>query len=530
MGDKKNKLTWKWPLINLEWLPDIIGNLDMLIEPSWIGLQREMLANVENKAFGKRIYDQLTTLLIETQIIKEDRRHIKCAIDPNRKSIVLHLQNIFEKSSEPWAQCFRYLWDNTIAISFSNLLGEISGQWGDISEYPIFKQWCEFFQFLGMGILANKEEFFPASAITNKMLDDKNLIEKLIRTRSDPRILSGQDSLHTEADHFAWTKGEDILPISKDTRLKHRIPHEIITDGSSTTSPIEKMNYGVLYWKRQIHETISETITIELAQLIITYKIFIDYFLFGRRRYTVDYLSKNKTDSIREQWSEIPNFRISDNVWKSLPKLFNNITRLSFGILYYRNSLQRIIKPWDYYNEKFLEIENSDRIKNLPIRSLRTKRTISNFIENISAINCAISRIISSNSIKKIKSNCIKLYQDSANFLPKDSIDLKSVLSDASKLIVIDKNEISNFNHDVPINLISDCPEYDKISSCYWVHRSKDILSNPKAIAIQSLKRKLEKLEKQLILDISYFEGGLKDWEEACSKLKFILKKFEAYE
>ena len=320
------------------------------------------------------------------------------------------------------------------------------------------------------------------------------------------------------------------MPISKDTRLKHRIPHEIITDGSSTTSPIEKMNYGVLYWKRQIHETISETITIELAQLIITYKIFIDYFLFGRRRYTVDYLSKNKTDSIREQWSEIPNFRISDNVWKSLPKLFNNITRLSFGILYYRNSLQRIIKPWDYYNEKFLEIENSDRIKNLPIRSLRTKRTISNFIENISAINCAISRIISSNSIKKIKSNCIKLYQDSANFLPKDSIDLKSVLSDASKLIVIDKNEISNFNHDVPINLISDCPEYDKISSCYWVHRSKDILSNPKAIAIQSLKRKLEKLEKQLILDISYFEGGLKDWEEACSKLKFILKKFEAYE
>ena len=142
---KKNKLTWKWPLINLEWLPDIIGNLDMLIEPSWIGLQREMLANVENKAFGKRIYDQLTTLLIETQIIKEDRRHIKCAIDPNRKSIVLHLQNIFEKSSEPWAQCFRYLWDNTIAISFSNLLGEISGQWGDISEYPIFKQWCEIF-------------------------------------------------------------------------------------------------------------------------------------------------------------------------------------------------------------------------------------------------------------------------------------------------------------------------------------------------------------------------------------------------
>ncbi len=37
---KNNILTWSWPLISLEWIPEILASFDNLIEPSWAGLQR----------------------------------------------------------------------------------------------------------------------------------------------------------------------------------------------------------------------------------------------------------------------------------------------------------------------------------------------------------------------------------------------------------------------------------------------------------------------------------------------------------
>ena len=42
MGNRKNNLSWEWPLISLEWIPEILSSIDSLIESSWIGLQREM--------------------------------------------------------------------------------------------------------------------------------------------------------------------------------------------------------------------------------------------------------------------------------------------------------------------------------------------------------------------------------------------------------------------------------------------------------------------------------------------------------
>ena len=524
MGNKKNNLTWQWPLISIEWLPEIIGSLDRLLEPSWIGLQREMIANIANQSFGRRIFAQLQSLLLETQLIVEDKRYIQATSNSTRQSVIDHLTKLFVDSPEPWANYFRIIADQKIILSFLDLKKTTPIAWDDIYKYPVFKQWAAFFQFIGLGFLIEKEKFIPESAITTKMLHKKSFLEKCLKTYTDPRLLTGQYSLHTEADFFAWTKGEDNLPISKDPQLNFRIPHEVITNRFGL--PAKKINKALSSWNQQILKPIKKAITFKLDQLIITHKIFIDYFLFGNRSYDLDFLSKEEMLIIKDKWTSVANFHMNKNIWKTMPKVYNNITRLSFSILYYRNSLQKIINPWDLYNEKLLIAQPTNVIKKLPIRSYRTKRHLSNFMDNIYAINASISKLIDAKIDKKYKKDVSYLYEESNSFLPKNMIDIETILAEASKLIAIDSEEVSALKQNLTPSFLSDCPQHPKIATCYWVHRKDDIARHPKTIATQALKKELNHIKKKFKIDMAYFAQDMDKWDEAFANLKETIMTF----
>lgn len=526
MGYRKTKLSWIWPLISLDWLPEILRSLDNLLEPSWVGLQREMIANIVNQSFGRRIFFQLQSLLLETGLIIEDNRYIQSTIKPSRRFIISHLTKLFIISTEPWADYFRIISDQKITLSFADLKKTTPIIWDDIYKYSVFKQWSLFFQYVGLGFLIDKERFIPESAITSKMLYKNIFLEKCIKTYNDPRILTGQHSLHTEADFFAWTKGEDNLPISNDPKLNFRIPYEVLTNNYDTPFK-EKIEKAISSWNQQILKPIKKLIPFTLNQLIITYKIFIDYFLFGNRSHELDFLSKEKMLIIKSKWNLVPKFHLSDNIWKSIPKIYNNITRLSFGILYYRNSLSKVINTWDLYNEDLLVEQSTDAIKNLPIRSYYTKRRLSNFMDNIYTINASISKLINAKIDKYYKEDVSRAYEESNNFLPKNMIDIDRIITEASKIIDINNDEISALKQELPHHFLTNCPKHPKLATCFWIHRQIEIAKHPKTRTIKSLKKKLSHIEKKFIIDMAYFKQDMDKWNEACANLKKTIMKFK---
>ena len=76
-------------------------------------------------------------------------------------------------------------------------------------KFSIFKQWAQFFQYIGLGFLVANDHFIPESAIKSERYLNIKFAERCLKAIEDPRYLTGTFSLHTEADFLAWTMGED---------------------------------------------------------------------------------------------------------------------------------------------------------------------------------------------------------------------------------------------------------------------------------------------------------------------------------
>ena len=229
MGNRKNNLSWAWPLISLEWIPDILASInDALIEPSWIGLHRAMTIQVANRSFANQIFSQLQTLLKETELVQEIGRHIATTVIPDGNNVKYHLLNYFNESLQPWAKFFRIISQEKFELDFNRIVENPPEQWTEIVNFPVFKQWGQFFQYIGLGFLVANDHFIPESVIKNKRYLNIKFVERCLKAIGDPRYLTGTFSLHTEADFLAWTKGEDHLPVSDDPGLSPRIPYDQI--------------------------------------------------------------------------------------------------------------------------------------------------------------------------------------------------------------------------------------------------------------------------------------------------------------
>ena len=98
MGTSEKNLTWNWPLISIEWIPEILGSFNTIIEPTWIGLQSAMTTNVPHKSFGNRIFSQLKSFLIQTGLVEDRGRYICSRVNPTCDAVRDHLFNYFKES------------------------------------------------------------------------------------------------------------------------------------------------------------------------------------------------------------------------------------------------------------------------------------------------------------------------------------------------------------------------------------------------------------------------------------------------
>ena len=312
MGTRKNNLTWSWPLISLEWVPEILSSFGSLIEPTWAGLRRQMTANAQNRAFANGIFSQLQKCLLETSLVIEKGRFIRSAGSRSSNSTKKHLAELFEESDSAWADFFRTIHKKKIELRFDRIDQEIAALWPDISNYSVFKQWSEYFQYLGFGTLLRHDRFFPDSAITYEMASDPIFVERCLKANGDPRHLTGVLSLHAEADFLAWTIGEEHLPISEDPNLFPRIPLDAIkgewAQNTHEDSWRTALSVGRDKWAKSIRDTLSAYPFSNLPSWVYTCKYLLDYFLFGRPSYNTDFLDQDGLLLARKKWNSVKAF------------------------------------------------------------------------------------------------------------------------------------------------------------------------------------------------------------------------------
>lgn len=526
MGNRKNNLSWAWPLISLEWIPDILASInDALIEPSWIGLHRAMTIQVANRSFANQIFSQLQTLLKETELVQEIGRHIATTVIPDGNNVKYHLLNYFNESLQPWAKFFRIISQEKFELDFNRIVENPPEQWTEIVNFPVFKQWAQFFQYIGLGFLVANDHFIPESVIKNKRYLNIKFVERCLKAIGDPRYLTGTFSLHTEADFLAWTKGEDHLPVSDDPGLSPRIPYDQIlkeweTNKNKTGAWRTALINADDIWKQSIIALLSEYPFSNLDKLIYTCKHLLDFFLFGKSVYDTDLLDKESVYSIKKKWKSVKHFMMSEQIWRNMPNLYSDIARLYWGLSYYRNSLRKPLLVKDLYDEHILSYKDVNKIKELPIRCFRSRRTLQSIIKNFATIYKSLSRLIGGKVGIHYEQQTIKLFESTNNYLLSDPLELADLLLDLENLIELHPEEKAQLKQFPSMDIISGYPNNPTLQLCFWVHRYYDLLEIPKIKTVNNIRKRLDMFEKRLTNEITHYQKSLDNWEIACNRLK----------
>jgi hypothetical protein len=525
MGNRKNNLSWEWSLISLEWIPDILSSIDTLIEPSWMGLHRAMTTQVANRSFANHIFSQLQTLLKETELIQEIGRHIATSVKPDSSNVKHHLFKYFNESFQPWAKFFRIVSKGKFELDFNQIVKDPPEQWPEIAKFPIFKQWAQFFQYIGLGYLVANDHFIPDSVIKDERYLNIEFVERCLKATEDPRYLTGTFSLHTEADFLAWTMGEDHLPVSDDSGLSPRIPYDQIlkereTNKNKTGAWHTALTNASDIWKQSIIALLSEYPFSNLDKLIYTCKHLIDFFLFGQSMYDTDSLDKENIYTIKKKWKSVKHFMMSEQIWKNLPNLYRDIARLYWGLSYYRNSLRKPLLAVNLYDESVFNYKDFIKIKELPIKCFRSRRTLQSILKNFAAIYKSLSRLIDKRVGIHYEQHTKKLFDSTINYLPSNSLDLVDLLNDLENLVELHPEEKIRLKKFPSMDIIFGYPNNPTLQLCFWVHRYYDLLTIPQIKTVNNIRKRLDTLEKRLTDEINHYQKSLDIWEISCNRLK----------
>ena len=356
------------------------------------------------------------------------------------------------------------------------------------------------------------------------MRKDVRFIEKCFKASCDPRLLTGRFSLHTEADFLAWTKGEDILPISEDNDLWPRIPHDdLIRTYRSNKNDIGAWNRSLgranEEWRNSIKQLLSPYAFANLDDFISSCKHLLDYFLFGKPSYSNNHLAVDELQRIKRIWGPVKNFKMSRATWQILPNLFRDITRLYWGITYYRNSLKKPIRREQQFNENIFAQKDLDEVRKIPIRCYRSKRTISAILLTLSRLHNSLSRVIVTKTLKYYELETKKLYSMINDYLPSNRLDLAELIREVENLVGVFPHEKKNILNIPQLDIASDYPKNELLQMCFWVHHHHKLNENSSVKSIIAIKDKLETLKRRLTAEMKQFENGLERWEIACANL-----------
>ena len=525
MGNEKNTITWMWPLISLEWVPEILSSFGNLLEPSWAGLKRQMTTDVQSKSSANRLFSQLQAFLLETSLVEERGRYIHPTVNGDPICTRRHLIKFFEESNSKWAHFFRIIDKDGIALNFDSINPKLSELWSDITNYSIFKQWSEYFQHLGFGILLNHDHFIPNSAISIEMVSNPIFVEQCLKAIGDPRYFTGTLSLHTESDFLAWTIGEEHLPITKDPNLFPRVPHEIIVqkwqmDNANKGSWHAALSKGKENWTQSIEEILSVYPFSNLNSLIYTCKYLLDYFLFGRSMFHTDTLDQETLFSIRKRWNSVKYFIASEQVWKLMPNLYRDITRLYWGIRFYRNSLHKPYLQESKYNDECFAGAYNAQIKKNSIKCYKSKRTLTGILKSFSTIFKSLKRLNDKRLDEYYELETKRIYNGAKTYLPSNPLETSELINQLGGIVEIDVEDLSNILNPISFDISTGHRSESTLNFCFWVHRHYEIVENPHIESLAKIKEKLKKRKIKFLRDCNYYENHSFQWQEACGRLK----------
>lgn len=535
MGNEKIQLSWAWPLISYRWIPEILASINHAIEPSWSGLHREMTNYVVNTGIGNKIFLQLKTLLLESQLIQEQGKYILPTVQPTEKHVREYLSSFLSLSTPPWVLFYRRIMEEGIStLSFEELVQNPPRLWPEIARYPVFKQWTEFLQYLELGFLVDSKQFIPVGAVSSNMIQDTQFIDKCCKCLGDPRHLTGRDSLHTQADFLSWTSGESTLTVSADTELAPRIPVEHIAHVFESTPPTQRCHHsikkGIAIWDKWITNHMKDYPFANLTTLIITVKTVLDFFLFGEEQFEPTDDIKKVVFNAKNKWESIPNFQISGNVWQVLPKLYQDIVRLTYGVKYYRNSLKKIDRPQDCIEIHFLTItkQELEKIKKIPIRCFRSKRSLHSILQTTSMIHTTLSRIEQKNSYTFLEDYIQNKFESVRFFLPSDPIDRQELMNDVDEIVELTDGDIRDIiSIDYPVLFCKYQVPIIRLS--YWAHLYYDIHNDHKLATIDNLQKKLTRIRNVKIKEIQHYKSNIDIWDKSfCAfqkQINHLIKK-----
>lgn len=508
MGNIKNQLSWTWPLISPYWISETLSFLASLDDPSWMGLQRQLTALVPNRPFGARIFLQMKAFLKESEIVSEDGKYLRISIGTNNEDIIKHLKSFYGSSNCDWVELFRIVVSSTEEVSYTQLKNHPPNIFPEISDYSTFKQWATFFQYIGYGFLITNDLFIPISAVSRRLYMDPIFIQKCLKAGSDPRCLTGHESMHPEADSLYWTRGEDNLPIHSDTTIVPRIPLDKIIDAmdkgfNKQVSFSDILHSAATEFRGHIAEELTQYPFKDLENFVFTCKQLLDYFLFGKSVHQSDHITKDQVQSASEIWKSVVHFQMPESFWKMLPNLYRDISRLCWGVSYYRTNLQRAMTFT--FNESVFNYDGIQRLRNIPIRCRRSKRTIFSFYNILVPIRNALIRLTDNNVTQSYQHEAEKILQFMTKYIPDNTLDRVDVIEDLSLLINVSV-DIKEELFKVPkLGGSADQPDHTLLRACYWVHKYIALKSHSSVLNLMAIKSKLDDLEGNLTAEVNRY-------------------------
>ena len=242
--------------------------------------------------------------------------------------------------------------------------------------------------------------------------------------------------------------------------------------------------------------------------------------MFGKTNHASDFVDKETLNIVKKKWESVKKFSLPNQIWKLLPNLYKDITRLFWGIQYFRNSLRKPLDLNNLYDESLFTFEVMNSIKTLPIKCFRSRRNLYAILKHLISIHNSLSRLIDSNILLEYQTRVPKIMTNLTEYFPTSPILRAELLDELEKYIVIHRQDkqtiLGGFNF-----------EYSRINNnslilhlCYWEQINHNIKNNSYNIAVNKIIKRLDVIEEQLIMELGSFKSGNAKWAEACNNLK----------
>lgn len=499
-------ISWNWPLIEINWIPEILIYIDKVPYHSWNIIERDLSLLSPNKKFSKYLFIQVKSFLMDFNLICERNDEISLQVLADKNSIKSHLLNIYRNSDEQWAIFFKTLYENKISFEFRKDNAHLHMGSIFISSPAIFRQWALFFEFIDQAFLIDYKLLIPMSSITPKMVEDVIFLDRMVKRRGDPRLILPLKSKQQKADSLLFTKGETRVSITDDSNISPRIGPKVfckINASENSELFLQMLDKSIAEYNKEIHTLYEGHITKDVETYIYSSKMLFDYFTYGKENLRCDYIEPDTIKRLKNIWEQSLKVKIPLTFWNEFPKIYTTITHLCWGIVYLCNYLNRPINLIDFDEEI---ISHAYVNTKLSIRCKRSRISLTKIMQTVSLIYKKTSLPETTTKVWQIKNAIIDLSALESYYLPADPIDRKIVLDQISEHVFLpdsDKTELIKGNEKTLS--FSKSPILDTLASIIDFHNMKE---TKYFSALLRLKERVDKFEIQLNNEINRLENS----------------------